>query len=234
MNENENKNTQDRPVLSDVMFNNMGKSPSFSGTIYTIDDVKRAVIDVANGYISGITKDRIKVSLVVDNEHTVYNKDTKRNEGTTAVVIAVYFDINDPNFVQQADNEFGTIIQASNEKVKQFLNDYALKDKGGKPYDAMRFDRGIDGRKYRYIVLNVRKIFEYMADASGFGYKNYSGQRGRRVDIKVEVVKRGDGNRVTIDNFVVTKSLHVDAKAEIGELTSKKLRGIVPQFRNND
>ena len=189
-------------IVSDVMFNMMGKSPIFgpqlpntATTVYTIDDVKQAVIDVASDYITGITKDRIKVSLVVDNEHT------------TALVIAVYFDINDPNFVQQADNEFGTIIQASNEKVKQFLNDYALKDKGGKPYDAMRFDRGIDGRKYRYIVLNVRKIFEYMADASGWGYKIYSGTRGRSMNIKVDVVKHYDGNGVTIDNFVVTKTL---------------------------
>ncbi len=200
--------------ISDIAFNMMGKHstidsslPDTSSTAYAVDDVKQAVIDVANGYINGITKDRIKVSLVVDNEHTTYNKDTKRNEGTTALVIAVYFDINDSNFVQKADNEFGTVIQPSNEKVSWFLTKYALKHEGGKPCDAIiRSEGGI------HIVLDVRMIFEYMADASGFGYKNYSGQRGRRVDIKVEVVKRHYGNRVTIDYFLVTKTLAVKPK----------------------
>ena len=228
-----NTKTNVKP-LPPVMYNNVGKTPSEASFVFTVDEIREAVLNIASGYIPGLTKDRIKISLVVDNDHTVYNKETKRNEPTSAVVIALYFDINDPSFVQTTDNDFGITVQKDNDKLKQFMSKFSITDNNGNPYGASRYDRGTDGRKYRYMVLNIRTVFETIMDASGWGYEQQYGQRGPKVIISVEVNKRNDGNRITIDSFKVTKSIFVEKKAEIQELTSKKLRGIIPQFRNND
>ena len=223
---NEQRNT---PKVAPCVFNTAGKTPSSATFTFTVDEVRENVFNLAKQYFENLSKDRVMISLVTDTEYTRYNKETKTNEPMTTVVIALYFDINDNNFVTSADNIFAPTVMKSNDKVKKFIDKFGVKGNDGNSHNTTFIDRGSDGRRYRCLVLDTARIFEHIMDASGYGYEQQYGQRGPRVIVGVEVFRRKDGGRVSIDHFEVSKSLYVEPKAGLTELNAKKLRGRMPR-----
>lgn len=239
----ENTNTQnnknnDRPVPV-VEYNNAGKTPSYAGCIFTVDEVRNEIFKLAKNYFTGLTKDRIDVSLVPDRNSTKYDKVTKTSRATNAMVFAIYFDKNDPNFVSPVDNVFSPMIKSNKKEVNKFIELFGARndnggDNDGRPFQPVIIQKGYDGKVYRCLVLDVESIFAFIMDGDGEGYKDRYGIKPPRVRFKLTPITIEDSGEVILTGFDVCKILdsvaNNNGKAKFGNLNSAKIRGRVPRI----
>lgn len=239
----ENQNTQNqhsqnernnKPKGTDpVAFNILGKSLISGTIILTVNEVKDAILNLANQYFSNVKKDRIRVSLVPDRNTTKYDRATKTSRPTMAVVMAIYFDKNDPNFVSAVENVFAPMVSKNNDKLNQFIKNFGADDDrsggDGRPYQPIYIEKGADGRAYRCISLGAEKIMAYIMDNKGTAYKMESGAEAPATNVTIcPIWREGDNN--SLEGFYVTKELVTARRPVVDNFRSTKIRGKVPRI----
>lgn len=236
-NQNQNTDRNDRPraKVAPVVFNNVGKTPVGATFVLTVNEVRKAIFDLARTYFEGLSEDRVRVSLVPDRNSTKYDKVTKTSRPTMAILFAIYFDKNDTNFVSPVDNVFSPMVKANSESANKFIRIFGAKDENdgdrdGRPFQPISIQKGYDGKTYRCLVLDVESIVVHIVDGDGYRYEQQYGVKPPKVKISMRPLMKDEGGEPILEGFSITKELATATKTSFNDFKATKIRGRVPRI----
>ena len=234
-NQNTDRNDRSRAKVAPVAYNNAGKTLVSGTIVLTVNEVRNEIFKLAKTYFEGLTLDRISVSLVPDRNSTKYDKATKTSRPTMMILLAIYFDKNDVNFVSPVDNVFSPMVKANSESANKFIRIFGAKDENdgdrdGRPFQPITIQKGYDGKTYRCLVLDVESIFVHIADGDGYGYEQRYGEKPPKVKITMTPMINNQGGESVLEGFSVTKSLATATKTSFNNFKATKIRGRVPRI----